>query len=121
MKQPAGTTWEKTIRGVIYLMQAQEKGKAKIIRRISPYVMPQRAKKGSALPKVENRANLPPKNALKRPIKKTGKIPFDYNAHNTHFPINLQKGVYIRENERTEPTMTVRKDSRTMIIKRLKD
>ena len=77
-KKP-GDTWEKDVKGVIYLMQAQPKGKAKAIRRITPYVMPQKANSLSGIPETKDVPKFSRKKALK--------------SDEVQFPLNRNKGV----------------------------
>jgi hypothetical protein len=43
-KHPAGTRYEKSMKGVVYLMETQESGRAKVVGRVTPYTVENRKK-----------------------------------------------------------------------------
>ena len=87
-----GDCWEKEKAGVTYLMQKQPTGRAKAIKRLTPYVYPNRANKRTnqaLLPKQTekpvNRKKTKPIDNWIRDIKPNsgvkGTKPFDPNTH----------------------------------------
>ena len=54
-KYEVGDTWESNQGGIVYLMQKQKSGKANRIKRISPYINPNKANSKSNIPATKNK------------------------------------------------------------------
>jgi hypothetical protein len=89
-KKAVGETWEKTTKGVTYLMQAQETGRAKAIKRLTPYTCKNKANTKS---KIEQTMNGGTKEPPKPYIRKSGKIKDPNYDRLNPFHMALNKGV----------------------------
>jgi hypothetical protein len=107
MKYKPGDTFVKEVRGIEYLMQVQETGRAKAIKRITPYVNKNKANTRSTIPESKK-----PTISKQMPKSNPDELP-------NILKLRGSQKIYIAEHTREIDTV-IRRDHRTFVVKHKK-